>query len=165
MNWFKKAREWGQGPPFSLTEVADEINGDPYARENRDNPRQKRKKDLTQDSLGLGSDTHSQSEMAGNGPNELQPNSLTSYHDIDSILYNGEIMDESPIGSTPRPRTTDTGGPGVNDQPDTLGIMDEGGMGSYVFRNPPDKSPMEVILQNTPSRKRTKLNGKFVNII
>ena len=170
MSWFIKiAREWGQ-IPFGLS---DKIDFDPYSRKNPDYPHKSRKSNMLQDSLGLGSDKHSDNETSGsdyeNGKYNTFINSLTSGHDVDSKLYNGVIMDEGP-GHTPRPRTTDTGGPSIGDAPSVLGIEDDA-YGNYVLRNKPnDTTPKQRILdllnfQRKKPKRRANVNGNFVNVI
>jgi len=166
MSWFSKiGRSWGQIPfadPFEAWE-------NPYNRYNYENPRERKKKDMTQDSLGMGTETHNPQEVSINGPNESQVNSLSSFYDIDSKLYEGEVMNEGP-GHKPRSRTDDKGGPSVSDSTDVIGI-EEDAMASYIFKNTPDDATTDEVkiknflrFQNRPSRK-TNLNGQFVNII
>jgi len=78
-------------------------------------------------------------------------------------------MDEGP-GHTPRPRTTDTGGPSIGDAPSVLGIEDDA-YGNYVLRNKPnDTTPKQRILdllnfQRKKPKRRANVNGNFVNVI
>ena len=166
MSWFSKmARDWGQ-IPFS-NPAAEWDN--PYSRDNPDNPRAKKKKDWTQESLGLGSDTHSTTEMSGQGTNPKQPNSLTSGNEVDSQLYDGEIMDEG-VGGKVFPRTTETGGPSVGDGASVLGVENDG-YGAYVLRNSPGDATVKerqidnlLRFQKKPSRT-VNINNQRVNVI
>lgn len=169
MGWFKKiARDWGQIPFADPTENWESVN-DPYSRTNRENPRRSKKKDMTQDSLGMGSSSHNSDEVSGTD-NASDVNSLSSFHNIDSTLYNGEIMEEG-VGGSVRPRTDDTGGSSVGDSPSVMGIEDDA-YGSYVLRHSPNEDSTNeramknyLNFQKTKPSKRVSLNGINVNVI
>ena len=168
MNWFKQAREWGQPNQFSIDLKQD----DEYSKKNPDYPYKSRKRHMTEDSPGMGSDTHSTSEQSGQGTNENQSNSLTSFHEIDSKIYEGQIMDEDHTGR-PRPRTDDRGGQGssIGDSPSVLGMEDDGA-GNFVLNyTPGDSTTDEVAIknnlrfQNRPSTRVVSYNGRNVNVM
>ena len=170
MSWFKKiARNWGQIPFADPTENWEAVN-DPYARYNIENPRRSKKKDMTQDSLGMGSSSHNSDEVAGQD-NASDVNSLSSFHNIDSIMYNGEITDESPSGGNPQSRNEFTGGPSIGDSPTSLGMEDDA-LGSYILRHSPDEDTAGersyenfINFQKRKPLRRASVNGFNINVI
>ena len=125
-------------------------------------------------SPGMGTDTRDTGEVSGNdivrgNDSEKKYNSFTSYYDVDSKLYGGELMNEGE-GGTVRPRTSDRGGPSVGDGPGVLGMQDDG-WGSFILNyTPNDVGTQEVAIKNylrfqkKPSRK-VNVNGQMVNVI
>lgn len=166
MSWFTKIsrRPWSE-IPFTDREVRPNTN--PYSTKNEDYP--EKSNITTIDSPGMGTNQHNNSEVSGDGESDSQVKDLTSFTDIDSIMYEGQVMDED-TGGKPRPRTTDTGGPYIGDQPMVLGLPDDAAGSFVVNYSPNEKTPQEVAtdnflnFQNRPSRK-VQLNGRSVNIV
>ena len=166
MSWLHKtSRSWGQIPFSDPTEYAR----DPYSRINRDNPRMPNKKDMTEKSPGMGTNRHSNEEISGDMGDDKESNSLSSFHEIENKLYEGQIMDEDPSGK-PRPRTEDRGGPAVGDSPSVLGMEDDG-YGSFILRHTPNDSTTKEVANSNLMRslrnpaRRVNLRGKNVNIL
>ena len=172
MSWFTKiavaVRNRGQLPMG-----IDEIFDDPYSRKHK-NPRSLKKKDLFQGSLGFGSEAHDADEQSASGPNKGQVNSLSSFNEIDSKLYEGHVMNDKPAGMGVAPREdfrSDTG-----DSPTGSGAgaprgstNDPGGDFEKKY-TPHDSTPQQVAkrnnlnFQNRPSKRRVSYNGHVINV-
>ena len=169
MSWFIKiSREWGQPNQFSL-----DFDKDPYSKKNPDYPWKSRKSRMTEDSPGMGSDTHSTTEQSGQGTNEKQPNSLTSFNTTDEIMDSG-------ITGEDRPRTWQRGGPSIGDSPMGAGAgaasgTEDDGAGSYILRHTPNDSTPEQVarrnnikndlkFQNRPPKRVERYHGQNVNV-
>jgi len=167
MSWLNKVskrRYLGQPPDLSERPSFD---GDPYSRQNPDYPEQPNKKDMTQDSLGLGSERHSPNETSINerSNDSSETNSLTSGFERDFSFY-GRLMNEDP-GGKKRPATDDRGGPGSLEGPDVFPGHQE--YNPLTSDTPNDSTPEQVAndqylrFQNRPSRK-VKINNQTVNV-
>ena len=178
MSWFSKISRVRGETPMGL----DEIFEDNYSRQHR-NPRDIKKKDRAGAGLitTLGpSAQHSSNEISienvssidgspGSNRDDNKVNSLSDFNQIDSKLYEGQVMEDTVDGV--RPRTDNKGGPGsaTDDSPGVLGVEDDGA-GSYILRHTPgDRNTTQEAIrsnldfQKRPSRRR-EYNGYAVNV-
>ena len=176
MSWLKKvARDWGQIPfadPSSYLRGPGSYSpeNDPYSRKNPASSLPKKKDRMQNSGLGgMGGGQHNQEEVSGDKPNEKQPHDLSSFYNIDALLYDGNLMDEDQTGKV-RPRTEFQGGVAGLEPTNHLGIIEDSGP-NLIRETPNDKDPREVAItnflqfQNRPSNMRRRLNREDINIV